>query len=223
MRPRTVGRTAAAAVLTLGMAACGSDPGADVGEASATFPVEVTRATFPERQRVSLTSDLVLAVRNTGQEAVPQLTVTVWTGDAGLEAPKPDAPFSILADDADSTDNSRPVWVPTPGFPKALAPGARIADLETAQSGGAEAAQTDTFTFGRLEPGATRTMVWRVTAVRAGRFDVNYAIAGGPGGGAKAVDADGAVPTGDVSVRIVDTPEGCVVDDDSPAVGRCAD
>lgn len=209
------------ATVSTGLAACGgTDPSPDIDETGGSYPVDV-RASYPDRQRVSLTSDLVLRVRNDGDRAIPQLTVTVWTGETGVEDPKPEDPFSILADDARSGDRAARVWVPVPGFPKVVPEGERAADLpDDGPAGGAQAAQTDTFTFGRLEAGDSRTLVWRTTAVRAGRYAVNYAVAAGVGGDAR---AEGASAVGRIPVRITAAPAGCVVDREAPAEGCGAD
>jgi len=221
--PRTAARAALAAAVALGLGACGKETSPDIEEASGSFPMEVVSATFPERQRVSLTSDLELTLRNTGDRAVPQLAVTIWTGEAALDEPKPQGSFAVLPPGAGAGVPSRSVWVLTPGFPKVLAAGDSAGGLEGAQQGGTEAAQTDTYTFGRLEPGATRRIVWRVTAVRAGRHDVNYAVAAGVGGPAKVVDDAGAVLSGTLPSRIEATPTGCVVQADGSSSGDCRD
>lgn len=200
-----------APALALALAACGADQSPDIDEAAGSFPVQIVRAAFPPQQEVSRTADLMLTVRNTGDRALPQLAVTVWTGDAGLQEPKPDGSFSVLPPGAGAGTPSRSVWVLEPGFPKALEQGADLEDIASAADGGARAAQTDTFTFGPLPRGASRTLVWRVTAVRAGRFAVNYALAAGLGGRAKAVDDAGAVPVGKLRTEIVGSPAGCVV------------
>lgn len=211
MRARRPACTATAVALALALGACSGEQSSDIDEESASFPVEVVRAAFPQQQEVSRTADLELTVRNTGDRPLPQLAVTVWTGDAGLEDPKPDGSFSVLPPGAGSGAPSRAVWVPAPGFPKIVAPDAAPEDLAGAPDGGADAAQTDTFTFGPLPAGTTRTLVWRVTAVRAGSYVVNYALAGGLGGRAKAVDGDGEVPAGRLRARIGEAPAGCVV------------
>ncbi|WP_196188997.1 hypothetical protein [Conexibacter sp. W3-3-2] len=213
-----------AAVGCLVLAGCGAQPSGDVDERAATYEVEVVRAAFPEQQRVSLTSDLVLTVRNRGDRDLPELAVTVWTGNAGVEAPKPEKPFSLPAADARAGDRAVAVWVPTPGFPKIRPAGAADdAALARRPDGGAEVAQTDTFAFGPLAAGATRTVVWRVTAVRAGRYRLNYAVAAGLAGRARAVDATGATPAGRLPVRITAAPSGCVVDDSGRTSGDCDD
>ena len=45
------------------------------------FPVAVNAAKFPTDQRLAQTSDLQLEIENTGSEQVPNLAVTIWTGD----------------------------------------------------------------------------------------------------------------------------------------------
>lgn len=205
-----------------GLVACGgTDPSPDIDEAAGTFPVDV-RATFPDRQRVSSTADLVMRVRNDGDAPIPQLAVTVWTGDAGVEDAKPEDPFSVFPTaGARAGDRADRVWVSVPGFPKIVPEGARAADLpDDGPAGGAQAAQTDTFAFGSLAPGATRTLVWRTTAVRAGRFAVNYAVAPGVAGSAR---TESASAVGRLPVRITAAPAGCVVDREAPAEGCGAD
>src|SRR5206468_12070915 len=92
---------------------------------------------------------------------------------------------------------SRPVWVLEQGYPKLAG--------QTAPAG-AEAAQTDTFAFGPLAPGASRQMIWNVTPVQAGTFTVHYRVAAGLQGKAKAVTADGSAPEGEFVVRISSAP-----------------
>lgn len=76
---------AAAAAATLALAACGGDERRDAGAPDGTYTVELERATFPLRQRLGQRSALVIAVRNAGDEAIPNLTVAVtgFTDRAG--------------------------------------------------------------------------------------------------------------------------------------------
>jgi hypothetical protein len=103
----------------------------------------------------------------------------------------------------------RPVWILEAGYPKlqgATAPA------------GAEAAQTDTFSFGPLAPGETREMVWNVTPVQPGTYTVHYRVAAGLQGKAVAVTADGSVPEGQFVVQITDVPPQTRVDDSGRVV-----
>ena len=49
----------------------------DENEPEGDFQVEVVSATFPEQQKLAQKSELVITVRNTGDEAVPNIAVTV--------------------------------------------------------------------------------------------------------------------------------------------------
>ena len=57
----------------------------DANEPSGDFPVEVDRPKFPTDQRLAETSDLLLGVKNTGDEQLPDLAVTIYTGDEKAE------------------------------------------------------------------------------------------------------------------------------------------
>lgn len=218
-------RRIAACVIALtgaaGLAACGADDSRDIDERAATYAVAVSDARFAPQQRVAADEDLRLTVRNTGREDIPQLTVTVSTRDRTAGAVQAQASFDTqLGPQAGAA--TRPVWVPTAGFPKALADGASAADLAAAPAGGAAAAQPGTYVFGALPAGASRTLVWRVTPVRPGRYEVRYAVAAGVAGAAKAVGADGEPVGGSFGVRIGAEPEGaCVVSDGAPAQPDC--
>lgn len=209
------GRTRAAIALGLsvamGVAACGGgETTKDATEASGDFPVEVTRATFEARQNVSGTSDLTLAVTNTGDEDIPQLAITIWTGKGGVADAKPQGSFNL----------AEPVWLQAPGYPKLLGDGVTAENADGAPSAGAVVAQTDTYGFGALPADESRTVVWRVTPVRAGDYTVHYAVSAGLKGGAKAVTAEGDPAVGAFDVKIDDAPRGsCVVEAGQP--GRC--
>ena len=71
---------------------------------------------------------------------------------------------------------------------------------------GADAAQTDTFSFGELEPNDDIEMVWRLTPVVAGTYTVHYQLAAGLTGKAKAVTADGGPVEGELVVTVSDKP-----------------
>ena len=178
----------AASAVALVVSACGSST--TTSEPSGSFQVAVTRASFPARQRISANSDLVLAVKNTGNDALPQLTVTIWTGAGGVASSKAQNSFALL---------THPIWLTVKGFPRVLGHGA---------SAGADDSATDSYVFGALAPGQTKAMVWRVAPVSAGAYTIHYAVAAGPQGDAKAVTSGGAVVTGDFRVRIASGARG---------------
>jgi hypothetical protein len=207
-------------VAVIGLGACGGgDPA--TREPSGTFRVSVTRASFPPRQHVAGTTDLVLAVANTGDEAIPQLAITIWTGTGGAAASKADGAFSQRFRDQRLASATHPVWLPDPDFPKLLEGGVTPANAASAPSAGAVAAQTDTYTFGPLASGRSRTVVWRVTPVRTGVYEVHYEVAAGLAGNAKAVTASGGPVGGRFRVTIDAAPSGGCVVTSSERYGRC--
>ncbi len=221
-----------AALLGVGIVSCGGGERQDEDEPEGEFPVQVTSADFPTNQRLAQNSNLTLAVRNTGEETIPDLAITIFTtsdeseeggdqgsttttetsageGAAGQELPQFSGSFSVRSEQEGLAIPFRPVWILEEGYP-------RLAGETT--SAGAEAAQTDTFSFGPLATGETREMVWNVTPVQAGTFTVHYRVAAGLQGKAKAVTVDGSVPEGEFVVRISDVPPQTRVDESGNVV-----
>lgn len=192
-----------------GAAACGGDDeGQDANEPAGDFPVEVTSAKFPARQRLAETSDLVLEVENAGDETIPDLAITIYTGDE-----KADGPFNIRSEQEGLADPNRPVWILENQYPKVLDESVDLADLDSEPTAGAETASTDTYAFGALGPGESITAVWRVTPVKGGTFTVHYEIAGGLDGQARAVTADGSPVEGEFVATISTKPPNTRVTD----------
>ena len=87
------------------IAGCGgSDPRQDENEEEADFPVEVTAAEFAPKQRLAETTDLELAFRNSGDETIPDLALTIYTGDV-----KADGAFNMRSAQEGLADPNRPV------------------------------------------------------------------------------------------------------------------
>ena len=207
-RPRAAVAGALAAALALGAAACGGgDSSSATGEAAGSYPVEVTSASFPTRQRLGQTSLLRLGIRNAGERTIPALTVDVSV--AGEEGRNSTLPFAIRDPQSDLAQPDRPVWVLAERYP-------RLAGSE--EPGGTETFSDKTFDFGRLEPGATADVVWKLSAVRAGRWGLRYGIGAGTGGEAKAVTRGGVRPGGSFAVRISRAPLGKEVTDSGEVV-----
>jgi hypothetical protein len=230
------------ALSTVGLAACGGGERQDKDEPSGEFPVAIVNAEFPGKQRLAETSDLTLQVRNTGDETIPDLAVTVFTstdtdvsvntdeadsssddtGDTSTDSePQPEAQgaFSVLSQQPDLAIPSRPVWILEQGYPQcslcpelASGPGTPPAG-EIQGAGGAEAVQTNTFSFGEVDPDETVELVWRVTPVQPGTYTVRYRLAAGLQGKAEAVTDQGDVPEGEFVVQISDVPPQTHVDD----------
>ena len=68
---------AIAAIVLVAAAGCGGGEAQDENEPSGDFTVEVVNATFPKKPKLGTKSDLEITVRNAGDEAVPNLAVTV--------------------------------------------------------------------------------------------------------------------------------------------------
>jgi len=168
--------------LALAFAACGAER-QDADEPEGEFTLEVVDASFPERQSTAQHSTLRLSVRNTDDRELPNLAVTVETEPVRGQAA---AAFALAIDDVRLADRNRPVWI-----------------LDRGPAGG-ETAHTNTWALGPMFPGQTREIEWRLTAVRAGDYTVNYSVS--PGLGGKAVPANGQRTTGSFDVTISDDP-----------------
>ncbi len=204
--------------VVVALSACGGsdEERQDANEPSGEFPVDVTDAKFPARQRLAKTSDLELAIENIGEEQIPDLAVTIC-----LNSCNADGPFSLRSEQTGLANPNRPVWILEQDYPKLLEPGISPGELDKEPTAGAEVAQTNTFSFGPVAPGDEVAAVWRVTPVRAGTYTVHYDIAAGLTGNAKAVTADGTpVEKVDLSfvVTIDDKPPKATVDPDGKVV-----
>jgi hypothetical protein len=232
------------ALCSVGIVACGGGERQDEDEPEGDFPVRVVDASFPLKQRLAETSDLTLEVLNSGDETIPDLAVTVFTSrnddedqsedtDTGAatsedadegtateeEQPVAAGSFSVISDQPGLAIPSRPVWILEQGYPRLAGTEAgRPPPGEIAGSGGAETAQTDTFSFGAVEPGDTREIVWKVTPVQPGTYTVHYRIAAGLQGKAVAVTDDGSIPEGEFVVQITDVPPQTRVDESGRVV-----
>jgi hypothetical protein len=207
-RPRAVVAGLAAGALALALAACGEGSSeGETTEAAGTYPVRVVEAEFPTSQRLGETNLLRLGVRNAGEEAVPQLTVTFTT--AGEEGRDSKLPFGFRDPQPGLAQPDRPVWVLSEKYP-------RLAG--SAESAGAETASSGTFDFGRLEPDETVEAVWQLSAVKTGEFDLLYEIGAGLGGAAKAKTVGGVDAGGSFVVRVTEVPPETVVKDDGQVV-----
>jgi hypothetical protein len=192
----------------VGIAACGSGPRQDANEPTGNFPVAVDVAKFPTEQRLAETSNLELDIENTGSEQVPDLAVTIYTGNI-----KGGSSFSVRSDQPGLADPNRPVWVLEFGFPKVLDAGQDEKDLANAPTAGADVAQTDTFAFGPLAAGDTKRIFWQVTPVQAGTYTIHYELAAGLNGKAKAVTDDGSPVKGEFVVTVTNKPPQARVND----------
>jgi hypothetical protein len=155
----------------------------DADEPSGDFAVEVVSATFPKQQKLAQSSNLEITVRNSGSKTIPDIAVSV-NG------------FSFRRDEQGLADPNRPRFALN-GVPEQIAgfPEARAASPK-----GCDTAYVNTWACGPLRPDGERTLRWSVTAVAAGPYRIDYRVAAGLNGKARAVASGGsAAPEGSFS------------------------
>jgi len=166
------------------LAACGGSS-SDSNQKPGNYEVKVTGASFPAKQFVGQTSLLKIDARNTGEKTVPDLTVTVNIEGKYGEAAR--IPFAVHDPQPGLANGDRPVWVLSATYPR----------LEGSKApGGAETSAPKTYAFGEVKPGQTVEAVWKLSAVRPGKYTVAYEIDAGLGLETKAVTAGGSPPGG---------------------------
>ena len=197
----------AGVVATLALVACGSS-GSDQAshEPSGNFKVSVASATFPASQRLAERTHLVIAVRNTGTKAIPNLAVTICNVTCAYNAPSGQGTSAqAFAQDLNQpylANASRPIWIVD------RPPGPCLYSCKNGGAGAYVTAYSNTWALGhKLAPGHTATFDWGVTAVWAGKHVVAWQVAAGLNGNAKAVLADGSQPGGTFAVHIVSAPQ----------------
>lgn len=172
------------------LGACGSSGSSD-SEPTGTFHVKVTEASFPAKQDLGQTSLLQLGVRNTGKRAIPGLTVTFTI--AGKQGVDSSLPFGVSDRGAELAASERPVWVLAQTYPRLHG---------SSSPGGATTSNRKTFDFGEVKPGKTVQAVWKLSAVRPGRYTLLYTIDAGLSGKARAKTTGGVAPGGSFTAEI---------------------
>jgi len=189
------------ATLSVLAGACGSAQ-QDVHEPTGTYHVKVIEASFPKRQSVARLAPFQLRITNNGTHTVPNLAVTV---DSFYYT----STYPLLA------ARKRPIWVvevgPGPGSP------APVESQVVSPPGGAQTAYVNTWAFGPLEAGATKTLTWQVVPVKSGRYTVHYKVAAGLAGKATAQLASGGPVLGQLTADIAPAPPATHVD---PSTGE---
>jgi hypothetical protein len=150
------GGMALALLCALFAGACG-DERQDADAPSGRFDLDVVDASFPAAQRIAEPTTLKLEIENSGDRAVPDLAVTVETEPA-QEGQAPVA-FGQSSDDPTLAASARPVWI-----------------LDDGPAGGTSA-YTNTWAVGPLGEGQSRTVEWKLTAARAGRYTLAWRLA----------------------------------------------
>lgn len=189
------------------VAGCGGTE-QNAGEPHARFPVAIS-GSFPSRQRLAERTSFMVRIRNVGRRAIPDVAVTVLNPRYGAAAQAfgrlikaSGAGQPILA------TRSRPVWIID------QAPGPCRFSCRSRGPGGAATAYSDTWALGRLAPGRTAVFRWTLTAVQPGSYTVEYEVAAGLNGYARAVLADHSPARGRFDVRISAAPPQVTVQSD---------
>ena len=185
---------------------CGGGARQDANEKKGNYRLEVSSASFPEQQRIAQSSTLAIRVRNADSKTAPNVAVTVETD--GARPGESSGSFSQRVDDPRLSDASRPVWI-----------------VDTGPQGG-DSAATNTWALGSLKPGQAKTFEWKVTAVQAGNYTINYRISPGLVGRARLTG--GGRTKGSFRVSIDDKPVPARVGEDGEVIrgeeaGRSSD
>jgi hypothetical protein len=185
------------------LAACGGgDSSTAPEEPSGKFKVKVTEAEFPSPQRLGQTALLRLGIRNTGDRTVPNLLVSFTI--KGRRGEDSSLPFGISDPQPELAQPDRPVWVLSATYPRLDG---------SSDPGGTTTSSPKTFALGALKPGKTTTALWKLSAVRAGKFTVLYNVGAGTGGAAKAETDNGVSPGGSFVTEVTERlPETEVTD-----------
>jgi hypothetical protein len=171
-----------ALVAVLLAAGCGGPARQDADEPSGEFKVEIVSASFPRAQHIAEPVQLKVRVRNADDETLDNVAVTVETKPAEGQAA---LAFGQHENNPALADSGRPVWV-----------------LDEGPAGG-DVASVNTWSAGRLGPGESKELVWKLVASRAGRYTIGYRASPGLTGRARA--AAGRT-SGSFDVRIDDEP-----------------
>jgi hypothetical protein len=207
---------AVAGVLVI-LTGCGGGQRQDANEPSGNFPVTVTTARFPTSQRLAEHTHMLITVRNAGNKTIPDVAVTVCNiscaspaqAGAGTSA----AAFSQDISMPGLADPSRPVWIVD------RPPGPCQYSCHSGGPGGAVTAYSNTWALGSLHPGQTATFDWGVTAVTPGKHVVQYQVAAGLNGKAKAVvPGGGGPPSGTFKVTIHSAPRQSYVNNQGQVI-----
>ena len=207
----------ATATVALSTAGCGgSSPGSSTTGGSAApvaaehYPIEVTTASFPRRQSLSQRVRLVIAVRNSGRRALPNVAVSICNTTCSYKAPRGRGTtvqaFSYAAGRAPNLANpSRPIWIVL------RPPGTCGYSCRNLGPGAAVTAYSNTWALGRLAPGHTARFVWTVTPVKSGRFTIAWQVAAALNGDNRAVLAGDRPARGTLVAAVSTKPPHYVV------------
>ena len=158
------------------------------------FKVDVVRASFPAKLHLSSSATMRVVVRNADTRTIPDIVVTVTSGDA-----HGGAGFVTRSAQQDLADPTRPLWI-----------------VDSEPKGGGTA-YVSTWALGPLPAGDTRAFVWHVTPMVAGSHTLRYRVAAGLTGKARAQTRDGEEVAGTFKVTVSARPPQETV---NPRTGR---
>jgi hypothetical protein len=197
------------------VAGCGGGSPQNANAPSGRFPVQVSTR-FPAAQRLAEHTHLVIAVRNTGNKPIPNVSVTICNVTCRYPAPAGEgtsvAAFSYYLNMQGVGNHSRPVWVVE--RPPGACSGASGYSCENGGAGGNASAESNTWQRGApLKPGGTAVFDWQLAAVQPGHFTVAWEVSGDLYGNAKTVLGNGSIPHGTLAVTISRKPAETYVND----------
>ncbi len=145
------GAALAAAWSAFAVAGCGGGERRDAGSSDATYTVDIVRAQFPERQHLADKPTFAITVRNTGEETIPDVAVTLRG-------------FSSRSGDAEQADARGNVWIVDEP------PAGAVTAIEDTWSAGALAAGKEVSLRWRVTPvvAGTHELDYAVAAGLAG-------------------------------------------------------
>lgn len=196
------------------LSACGAGPRQDATEPTANFPVAVSTH-WTTSQTLSQHTQLVITIQNTGSKTIPDAAVTITDGNPSLSTRA--QAFQELLNMPGLASQSCPVWIVDQAPDPSHQPCPKNFNAETYTGsnfsacsggpGGAATAYSNTWALGSLAPGRSATFEWHLTAVQSGTHFVNWRVAAGLNGKAKAVTASGGPPVGHFAVTISSAPQ----------------
>src|SRR3954451_9740033 len=75
---KLIGMGVLGVLLAAGVASCGGTR-QDANEPEGNFPVSIVSADFPSKQQLAQNTNLTLSVANSGDKAIPDLAITIFT------------------------------------------------------------------------------------------------------------------------------------------------
>ena len=163
----------------------------DAHETAGPYTMKLVRASFPAKQTIARPTKLRLEVRNTGSSTAPNVVVTLNSLNRTENYPE------LAAD-------KRPIWAIERG--PGRIPHPPVQSQEVSQLGAGQTAYVSTWALGSLAAGRTRTFLWTLAHVKSGLHTVEYTIAAGLAGKAKAQLASRGAVHGHFTVDIAAAP-----------------